>query len=569
LDRNQGRKSSSPNNSYASIPHRSGTVEGAAAAVLRQNPRVARSLGFDGITTNNNTHPGITQSDTESSSPRARPAMVVGVVTSPLALRRSRKTTTTTNNEGAASKTVQIATPVRPDTDRDRLASTNKRAFHIVGGGARCSSLSFSQSSTEDDSEDTMSMRSAGFGEYLKILSVCPHLSDSSAPSSRVASPMGRGNPAVPQVITVRRRLCSTTSECEDYSGKKRNFRVSEPVTNFPGCRTALRSQMSLPLGTGPYKGLMKDTDEDLYDISVRRVLTSDSSGADTMVSDISFDDSGTISEDSLNNRSFAAELDLSRRLKEIAASMETAAATYYETDTSEASSLYVPQPRRPPFRRKRKRGLEVAAMEEELKGLERRLAVAEKEGQHTPRARWEDAGFVGVKSLSTELFGNYTDNEKVNFSYENLNRQLACVEEVLSMPLPVESVIKKMHPMRCNAPHERYSPKPVRKAMSKKKNSSSPSTPTTEGCPLRPFGWRPPPPSSSVVVRYEESVSMPAMGVTSMWIPSAPPAARRANFTQLSKKVLRQTECGEVLLPSKAEIGDGTTHGRIERYFV
>ena len=210
-----------------------------------------------------NFHPGVTQSDTE--------AALVGVVTSPLALRRSNDAAS--NRLRAAHSFIKNS---RESSSCAKTNSTNKQrpssntALSSGGGRVRVHSQSspsprkqpqsasevkyLRQSSTEEDS-DTNSMRSAGFGDYLKALSACPRLSDSSAPSSRGGSPL-RGNPLTSNdlkmtpndltrpratvITTSRRRLRSTTSECEELAaaGKRRtDFRVSQPVNNFPGSR--------------------------------------------------------------------------------------------------------------------------------------------------------------------------------------------------------------------------------------------------------------------------------------------------------------------------------------------
>ena len=206
---------------------------------------------------------GVTQSDTE--------AALVGVVTSPLALRRS--------NDAASSRLRAAHSFIKNSRESSSCAATNSTnkqrrpssntALSSGGGRVRVHSQSspsprkqpqaasevkyLRQSSTEEDS-DTNSMRSAGFGDYLKALSACPRLSDSSAPSSRGGSPL-RGNPSTSNdlkmtaddlgrpraavITTSRRRLRSTTSECEELAaaGKRRtDFRVSQPVNNFPGC---------------------------------------------------------------------------------------------------------------------------------------------------------------------------------------------------------------------------------------------------------------------------------------------------------------------------------------------
>ena len=222
-----------------------------------------------------NFHPGVTQSDTEASGSR-----LVGMVTSPLALRRS--------NEAASNRLRAAHSFIKNSRESSSCATTNStnkqrrpssNTALSSGGGGGCvrvrvhsqSSPSprkqpqaasevkqrqqcLRQSSTEEDS-DTNSMRSAGFGDYLKALSACPRLSDSSAPSSRGGSPL-RGNPSTSNdlkitsddlgrpraavITTSRRRLRSTTSECEELAaaGKRRtDFRVSQPVNNFPGSR--------------------------------------------------------------------------------------------------------------------------------------------------------------------------------------------------------------------------------------------------------------------------------------------------------------------------------------------
>ena len=331
--------------------------------------------------------------------------------------------------------------------------------------------------------------------------------------------------------------------------------------------RTALKAQLSLPVASFPREGAS--------DVNI--MMTSESSDADTVVSDIPTDaesGSGTISEDSLKKPNAspgfwlptAARVpggghSLTRRLREIAASMPS-----YETDTSDASACVPPPPppQRPHRRRRRNNhdygSGDILAMEEELRVLEQRVAAA----TEVPRARWEPEPGNFCKSLSTELFGNFTDNEKVCFSYENLARHALAaasaaseteqeerdfrVEPAAAMPVPVESAVKRMHPMRSSAPHERYSPKPARK-QPKKQTCSSPSTPTSE----YPLWIRGP---------FEESASMPPMGVTSMWIPSSNPVVRRS--ASLSKKVFvgREGCGGEMILPSKADLGDG--HGQL-----
>ena len=361
---------------------------------------------------------------------------------------------------------------------------------------------------------------------------------------------------------------------------------------------------MSLPVGAAATEAA-SPSDASSY------MMASESSDAETVVSDIPLDNEDTISEDSLNPtlagnskpafyslqqpRGSGGGHELTRRLREIAASMPS-----YETDTSDASA-YAPPPQRPPRRKKKVAGnssSSLSAMEEELRDLEERLEAA---SNLSPRAKWDTTDGLR-ESLSTELFGNFTDNEKVCFSYENLARHAALaaavaaassseqeeravpqqqnqqpqVEEdpisnlapLLPMPAPVESAVKRMHPMRSSAPHERYSPKPARRTAARKQNSSSPSTPTSEHpSPRSPF---------FVVARNsnEESVSMPPMGVTSMWIP----ATTTASYSSLSRKVFSRRQSGggngaggggagnsnfasfgnEMILPSKADLGDG-----------
>ena len=367
--------------------------------------------------------------------------------------------------------------------------------------------------------------------------------------------------------------------------------------------RTALKAQLSLPVATFPHEGASD------VNSSCGFMMTSESSDADTVVSDLPLDaesGSGTISEDSLSRKSEKPNASpgfwlptatsasvpgggghsLTRRLREIAASMPS-----YETDTSDA--LPPPPPQRPHRRRRRNNHCgggggatgsanecDILAMEEELRGLERRVAAAAAAAEAPPlepRARWEPEAGNFCKSLSTELFGNFTDNEKVCFSYENLARHALAAASAASsgveteqeervppapfrvepaaMPVPVESAVKRMHPMRSSAPHERYSPKPARKqsaaTAAKKAVCSSPSTPTSE----YPLWIRGP-------LATEECSSMPPMGVTSMWIPSSNPVVRRS--ASLSKKVFvgREGCGGEMILPSKADLGDG--HGQL-----
>ena len=266
--------------------------------------RVARSLGLASSSPSSNdnncllqtaayckgvsSHPGVTQSDNET-------VRLVGVVTSPLALKRrknnsnrlrdaqsfiqnsrensSRSVSSITNNNStnkgptstntlsssAGGGCVRVRVPLVSSSPRKLKVDQHQQHHHQQHQQQHKphEQLQHQQhqqkSSTEEDS-DTCSMRSAGFGDYLKALSACPRLSDSSAPSSRGASPMRshgkshevpgspmRGLRSPTTITTSRRRLRSTTSECEELAaaGKKRttDFRVSRPVNNFPGSR--------------------------------------------------------------------------------------------------------------------------------------------------------------------------------------------------------------------------------------------------------------------------------------------------------------------------------------------
>ena len=82
--------------------------------------------------------------------------------------------------------------------------------------------------------------------------------------------------------------------------------------------------------------------------------------------------------------------------------------------------------------------GGNLSAMEEELRDLEMRLEEAGSSNSNlSPRGKWETDG-VG-KSLSTELFGNFTDNEKVCFSYENLARHALAAASAASSGVETE----------------------------------------------------------------------------------------------------------------------------------
>ena len=110
---------------------------------------------------------------------------------------------------------------------------------------------------------------------------------------------------------------------------------------------------MSLPVGAAATEAA-SPSDASSY------MMASESSDAETVVSDIPLDNEDTISEDSLNPvlagnskwlpqpqqpRGSGGGNELTRRLREIAASMPS-----YETDTSDASAAYAPPPpQRPP----------------------------------------------------------------------------------------------------------------------------------------------------------------------------------------------------------------------------
>ncbi len=93
----------------------------------------------------------------------------------------------------------------------------------------------------------------------------------------------------------------------------------------------------------------------------------------------------------------------------------------------------------------------EIKRLENELRTLEEALARTVADDTRLSRCRWEDQP---VTSLSTELFGNFTDNEKVRFSYETL-LQSSARSSVSSLPQHHKlSSVLEYEP--CQFPHSR-----------------------------------------------------------------------------------------------------------------
>ena len=438
-------------------------------------------------------------------------------------------------------------------------------------------------------SEDESSAARSDLDEYLQMLSACPDLGGDSAAASPSPPPAqalsrktssirrrkkekaggdGDGTPKKKVPVTVcNNRRKRTVSECQPKeevaaAAAAAKFALRQPCTNFPGAPSSLRQQMSLPLGAagGPDDG-----------------AKGDSSGADTtVVSD--FDSGGeTFSQDSLNggtaedktNENDDAEQPspTRRRPSDKRVDQMTASTVSYETDTSLDSSMAESREaalRRFLARRKEKkrklnrarrhrRDKEIEALEKELKELEAKLAQATcssvgssastagatsttetetetEDGELRRRQHWQ---IQQLRSWSMELYGNFTDNEKVRFSYENLMSSTssllrtpseALVEQMpslhedsplpplqqqprslpvsesdatladedstaadaddshyFSMPEPVQSLVKRfLHP--ASSTHDRYSPKPTRRL--------APLVPPSEHrrhCPLHP----------------------------------------------------------------------------------
>lgn len=415
-----------------------------------------------------------------------------------------------------------------------------------------------SRAKSPSSESDTSSMVSTpGFVDYLNTLSECPDIDRQS----------GQVTPSRKPIHVQLNRRDRAVSECETLPRRKKpQGSQMSPIL--------LRQSVNY----SPFVASESDT------------------GTETMISD--FESGGTISEDSLNNEgvfSPGQEQILSQRLH----AMAFQRFTFDESDTSFASSALQIRPSRKVYKKKRHKSKrqqdqDLKSLELELKSLEDQLSFSEKRGH------WEEQI---VNSWSTEFFGNFTDNEKVRFSYESLvggntssvlpsPSPLTSVIECpvpqskpLDMPEPVQSLLRHFTPVQSNAPHERFSPKPVRRFqnLGAKKIASSPSTPTSEFKPF-PGSIRFPrtlsrafsdPRGNSSSLSFNRCKSLTsdltgAIGMTSMWIPVSQSVPRRFSShsntpfrpltdaqshligggLSLAKRVLLQN----ALLPNKSE---------------
>jgi hypothetical protein len=222
--------------------------------------------------------------------------------------------------------------------------------------------------------------------------------------------------------------------------------------------------------------------------------------------------------------------------------------------------------------------------LERELFFLEQQLVVATQwqESVAKGRAAWIDPSTV-VKSWSTELAGNFSGNEKVKFSYENMlspSLSLLPIREsagqhsdqsslfsepasCYSLPEPVESAVKFLDRVRHNSTHEKFSPRPTRKKL----NSDDRSISATSSCCTYPA--RTHRRSASLSRDYEGPAvavggGAGAVGVTSMWIPVTPgDATLRRRFRASSPTPSQSSFCS---LPSSTASSASVWSGHLGR---
>ena len=174
--------------------------------------------------------------------------------------------------------------------------------------------------------------------------------------------------------------------------------------------------------------------------------------------------------------------------------------------------------------------------LERELCYLQQQLIVATKwEETIKSRSSWIDPSKV-VKSWSSELAGNFSGNEKVKFSYENIlspsllpiRETSICYQEssvcsdssqmsTFSLPEPVESGVKFLDRVRHNSTHDKFSPRPVRRKLTSDDRSLSANSST------KSFQMKTHRRASSLSRDFEGGNvggGAGAVGVTSMWIP-------------------------------------------------
>lgn len=457
----------------------SGFVHGEVVAV--KSKRVCPAVRRSSLVASN-WPSGSSSSPSLSAARRKRPSLSLS--SSPVFARRSQinKTNATATNSRSGDLSCRVAAAssslsASPKSSNfDSNSSTN--TLLNPGGG-----FVFTDDPSSDS--DTSSMRSSsGFVDYLQTLSACPDL---------------RSRKSV--LVHKSRRSKRTQSECEDLpsrSGVRKrlsNWDLKRPCYNFPSpspsgldggvvaAKHANRPPNSLPVAGNRNPP---------SDLSSYRQTSESGSGTETIISDF---ESGTYSEDSLNRNKQqihtsdrkVADINnkvsprkqeiITKRLAEMAARFEREEASRYETDDSLDSSLHLQHHQQerlhPPAtlrRMKRRRNNQVLAqskteielLEDELLSLEQQLALATREAtsesgsssswpNESPRrdslpsddlqsrevlnrSQWQDNV---IKSWSTELFGNYTDNEKVRFSYENLQSSCSSVLGSMASMLP------------------------------------------------------------------------------------------------------------------------------------
>ncbi len=411
-----------------------------------------------------------------------------------------------------------------------------------------------------------------------------------------------------------------TVSECEAKEEVAAKFALRRPCFNFPG---PLRHQTSLPCGAsvGEPAGRGKDgSDSSGADTTVVSDFSEDSlnrkekaekkegaedkrstTGGDTTpaANNVENDEVSSPRKEEEEVGKEVKQVEPTRTTKkrlremEAAPSREEMSTCCYETDTSLDSSMAESREAslrkflaRGKERRKRNsREREIRGMEEELKALEGQLAEAEEAVSVSPampvsaavatasaaaeteeemeelrrRQRGQWGQVQQVRSLSMELCGNFTDNEKVRFSYENLFGsasslltaattpgggqvdQMPCLDEneqlqslpmsenetmataamvteeeeeeeedqYFSMPEPVQSLVGRFVP--AGSSHDRFSPRPSRRQAavvlaSHVPSTSSPSTPTFNE--FKPFPPLPPPPDAMLTRTLSDSAA-------------------------------------------------------------
>jgi hypothetical protein len=141
-------------------------------------------------------------------------------------------------------------------------------------------------------------------------------------------------------------------------------------------------------------------------------------------------------------------------------------------------------------------------------------------------RGLWVQQDAV-VKSWSTELYGNFNGNDKVCFSYENLQLSRSSVATTVSMdpamPLPVESQLKRFAPLQANSAHERYSPTPQRRRTVSQADTVDTAISVCQMRDARKLMRTVSEPAATPIGGGMVAAFSGAIGMTSMWIPATP----------------------------------------------